>query len=48
VAGVGLVLCRFHWTSEAWFAPYFMFWIWVIVVSVQLIRSRAILDGQRS
>jgi hypothetical protein len=40
VAGVGLVLCRFVWTSEAWFAPYFLFWIWVVVVSVQLIRGR--------
>ncbi|HLL62661.1 MAG TPA: hypothetical protein VK401_06410 [Propionibacteriaceae bacterium] len=40
VAGVGLVLCRFVWTSEAWFAPYLLFWIWVVVVSVQLIRGR--------
>ena len=40
VAGAGLVLCRFFWTSEAWFAPYFLFWIWVVMVSVQLIRGR--------
>ena len=39
VAGVGLVLCRFFWTSEAWFAPYFLFWIWVVIVSVQLVRN---------
>ncbi len=40
VAGVGLVLCRFFWTSEAWFAPYSLFWVWVVVISVQLIRGR--------
>ena len=40
VAGVGLVLARFVWTSQVWLVPYFLFWIWVIVVSVQLIRGR--------
>ena len=40
VAGVGLVFARFAWTSEFWIAPYFLFWIWVIVVSVQLLRGR--------
>jgi hypothetical protein len=40
VAGAGLVLCRFFWTSEAWLAPYFLFWTWVIVVSIQLVRGR--------
>ena len=40
IAGVGLVLCRFAWTSEAWFAPYFLFWIWLVIVSVQLVRGR--------
>ena len=40
MAGVGLVLCRFVWTSGAWYAPYFLFWIWVVLISVQLIRGR--------
>jgi hypothetical protein len=40
VAGVGLVLARFVWTSQLWLAPYFLFWIWVVVVSVQLVRGR--------
>jgi hypothetical protein len=40
VAGAGLVLARFVWTSQLWLAPYFLFWIWVIVVSIQLIRGR--------
>ena len=44
--GVGLVLARFVWTSEVWFAPYFLFWIWVVVVSVQLIRGRVRWGGQ--
>ena len=46
VAGVGLVLARFVWTSQVWFAPYFLFWIWVVVISVQLIRGRVRWDGQ--
>jgi hypothetical protein len=47
VAGFGLVVARFVWTSEFWLAPYFGFWIWVIVVSVQLIRGRLRWGGQR-
>ena len=46
VAGLGLVSARFVWTSDFWFAPYFGFWIWVIVVSVQLIRGRLRWSGQ--
>ncbi len=37
VAGVGLIAVRFVWTSEVWFAPYFLFWIWAIVVSARLV-----------
>ena len=40
VAGVGLALSRFAWTSEIWLAPYFLFWTWVVIVCVQLIRGR--------
>ena len=46
VAGVGLVLARFVWTSEFWIAPYFLFWIWVVVVCVQLTRGRVRWGGQ--
>ena len=46
VAGAGLVLSRFVWTTGAWYAPYFLFWIWVVVVSVQLIRGRLRWGGQ--
>ena len=46
VAGAGLVLSRFVWTTGAWYAPYFLFWIWVIAVSVQLIRGRLSWGGQ--
>ena len=46
VAGAGLVFARFVWTSEVWIAPYFLFWIWVVVVSVQLLRGRVRWGGQ--
>jgi len=46
VAGTGLVLARFAWTTGAWYAPYFLFWIWVVVVSIQLIRERLRWGGQ--
>ena len=45
-AGVGLVAARFVWTNEFWIAPYFAFWIWVVVVSVQLLRVRVRWGGQ--
>ena len=45
--GFGMVVARFVWTSDFWFAPYFGFWIWVVVVSVQLIRGRLRWSGQR-
>jgi hypothetical protein len=40
VAGVGLVLVRFAWSGEIWFAPYALFWLWVIIVCIQLIRRK--------
>ncbi|HEX3199523.1 MAG TPA: hypothetical protein VHR39_18415 [Propionibacteriaceae bacterium] len=36
--GVGLVLSRAVWTSEIWLLPYAFFWLWVIIVSVRLLR----------
>ena len=47
VAGLGLVLSRFVWTTGTWYAPYFAFWIWVVVVSVQLVRGRLHWSGGR-
>ena len=40
VAGAGLVLASFTWTSQGWLVPYFLFWIWTAVVCVLLIRRR--------
>jgi hypothetical protein len=44
VSGVGLGLSRFFWTAEIWFAPYGLFWIWMIIVCVLLLRSRRLPD----
>jgi hypothetical protein len=40
-SGVGLVLSRFVWTTNAWLVPYALFWIWVIAVSSRLLRKPA-------
>lgn len=40
VTGVGLVAARAVWTSPFWIAPYMLFWLWAIVVSVILLRRR--------
>lgn len=37
LCGLGLVASRFSWTSGSWLLPYALFWVWVIVVSIQLI-----------
>jgi hypothetical protein len=37
-AGVGLALSRISWTSGIWLLPYAMFWLWVVIVSVLLLR----------
>ena len=44
VAGAGLVLARFSWTSQAWLLPYVLFWIWAVVVCVALIRRGGRVD----
>jgi hypothetical protein len=47
VSGVGLAVCRFFWTSEIWFGPYALFWIWIIIVCVLLLlRPRRLTDPQ--
>jgi hypothetical protein len=38
ISGIGLALSRFFWTSEIWLLPYGLFWVWVIVVCVRLLR----------
>lgn len=38
ISGLGLALSRFFWTSEIWLLPYGLFWVWVIVVCVRLLR----------
>ena len=40
-SGLGLVICRFFWTSEVWLLPYFAFWIWMIIMCIQLVRKPA-------
>ena len=46
VAGAGLVLSRFVWTTGARYAPYLLLWIWMVLVSLQLIRGRLRWGGQ--
>lgn len=38
-SGVGLVLVRFTWSGQLWFAPYALFWLWVIALSIHLLRT---------
>ena len=44
-SGIGLILSRAVWTSEIWFFPYALFWIWVIVIAVLLLRGRAVVPS---
>src|SRR4030095_8280349 len=38
-SGLGLVVARFFWTSEFWLLPYAAFWIWMIIICMQLLRK---------
>jgi hypothetical protein len=38
VAGAGLVLSRISWINMIWLAPYLVFWLWVVVVAILLLR----------
>jgi hypothetical protein len=38
ISGLGLALSRFFWTSEIWLLPYLLFWLWMIIVCVRLLR----------
>ena len=44
VAGVGLVPARFLWTHDLWTVPYLLFWTWLLVLSIRLIRRPNLLD----
>jgi hypothetical protein len=46
-SGIGLVIARFLWYVEAvWIPPYAVFWLWVVVTCLQLLRRhRAITDA---
>jgi hypothetical protein len=41
-SGVGLMLSRFVWTTNAWLLPYALFWIWVIAVCIRLLRKSSV------
>ncbi|HUF37521.1 MAG TPA: hypothetical protein VMN57_03270 [Anaerolineales bacterium] len=36
--GIALVLARLVWTEPIAFAPYVLFWVWMILIGVRLIR----------
>ena len=38
VAGLSLVIARFVWTTGFWGVGYTLFWLWVLVISIRLIR----------
>ncbi|HYY63684.1 MAG TPA: hypothetical protein VE688_03655, partial [Gaiellaceae bacterium] len=44
VAGVGLVPARFLWTHDLWTVPYLLFWTWLLVLSIRLIRRPNLLE----
>lgn len=41
VSGVGLALSRFVWTTNVWLVSYALFWIWVVIACVRLLRKPA-------
>ena len=44
VAALGLVAARFVWTSDLWTVPYLLFWVWLLVLSIRLIRRPNLLE----
>ncbi len=41
VSGLGMVASRAFWTTSIWLAPYALFWLAIIVISIRLLRSGA-------
>jgi hypothetical protein len=39
-AGTGLLLARIVWPTWVWVIPYVPFWLWMLVVSTQMLRTR--------
>ena len=37
-SAAGLALSRISWTSYIWLPPYVMFWLWVVMVAMVLLR----------
>ena len=45
VLAVGLFLARAVWTSQIAFAPYVLFWVWMITLGIMFLRrERKIID----
>jgi hypothetical protein len=38
--GAGFVVARVVWTTPVWLIPYLPFWVWVLVVSTRMLRTR--------
>jgi hypothetical protein len=45
-AGGWLILVRFAWSAEILFAPYALFWLWVIIVCIELICRKIALPEE--
>jgi hypothetical protein len=39
-AGAGLLVARMAWPTYLWVIPYVPFWVWVLVVSTRMLRTR--------
>jgi hypothetical protein len=39
-AGAGLLVARMVWTTWVWPIPYVLFWVWILVVSTRMLRTR--------
>jgi hypothetical protein len=38
ILGIGFIVARFFWTSQAAFTPYVFFWLWMIVMGIRMAR----------
>ena len=48
-SGLGLVGARFLWvTTELWTLPYLAFWVWIIVLSIRLLRRPGLVEAADS
>ena len=39
-AGAGFLVARMMWPTYVWVIPYVPFWVWVLVVSTRMLRTR--------